>query len=200
MAFVRSYLTALFLPVFHSFLWLLNSMAFVRSYLTALFLPVFLSFLWLLFILPLGMDTNLLSNCCWNTERTSTLKTGLVINGGAREVLVYYYYYHYYSHVNLSKMTNWIDLAILTGYILGAARNGTLNLYSAVLSYLRGGHDTLRSFCLNSRVLHLSVIIWPAFRSRKLLSPHLPTLVPVDGATFVACCLSCFHSCRVLLP
>ena len=92
-------------------------MAFVRSYLTALFLPVFHSFLWLLFILPLGMDTNLLSNCCWNTERTSTLKTGLVINGGAREVLVYYYYYHYYSHVNLSKMTNWIDLAILTAYI-----------------------------------------------------------------------------------
>ena len=38
-------------------------------------LPVFYSFLWLLFILPVGMDRNLLSNCYWPTERTSTLKT-----------------------------------------------------------------------------------------------------------------------------
>ena len=74
---------------------------------------------------------------------------------------------------------NQIDLAILTAYITSAARNVTLKpLDSAVLSCPRGRHDTLRSFYLNSRVLHLSVIIWPAFLSRKLLSPHLPPLVP----------------------
>ena len=49
----------------------------------------------------------------------------------------------------------------------------------------------MSSFCLNSRVLHLSVIIRPAFRSKKLSSPHPPPLVPVDGATFVARCSAC---------
>ena len=37
-------------------------------------------------------------------------------------------FFYYYSHVNLSKMTNEIDLAILTAYITSAARNVTLNL------------------------------------------------------------------------
>ena len=49
----------------------------------------------------------------------------------------------------------------------------------------------MSSFCLNSRVLHLSVIIRPAFRSKKLSSPHPPPLVPVDGATFVTRCSAC---------
>ena len=170
-------------------------MAFVLSYLTALFLPVFHSFLWLLFILPLGMDTNLLSNCCWNMERTSTLKTGWVINGGAREVLVFLLL----SLLTHESQLNWLGYSHCI-HTWRSTECDSKPLDSAVLSCLRGGHDTLRSICLNSLVLHLSVIIWPAFRSRKLLSPHLPPLVPVDGATFVACCLSCCHSCRGLLP
>lgn len=46
-----------------------------------------------------------------------------------------------------------------------------------VLSCLLGRDDALLSICLNSRVLHLSV-------SLGLLSPHPPSLVPVDEATF----------------
>ena len=131
-------------------------MAFVLSYLTALFLPVFHSFLWLLFILPLGMDTNLLSNCCWNMERTSTLKTGWVVNGGAREVLVFLLL----SLLTHKSQLNWLGYSHCI-HTWRSTECDSKPLDSAVLSCLRGGHDTLRSICLNSLVLHLSVIIWP---------------------------------------
>ena len=172
--------------------------SFLRSYLTALFRPVFHSFPWLRFILPLGMDTNLLSNCCWNTERMSTLKTRWVIKGGAREVLALFFFFLFTPESLEDDQLNWLGYS----HCMHTWRStgwDSKPLDSAVLSCLRGGHDTLRSFCLNSRVLHLSGIIWPPFRSRKLLSPHLPPLVPVDGANFVTCCLPCCHSCRGFL-
>lgn len=47
----------------------------------------------------------------------------------------------------------------------------------------------LWSLRLNSQVLPRFTVILPAFRWRKLLSPHPPPLLPVDGATLVSRCI-----------
>ena len=75
---------------------------------------------------------------------------------------------------------------ILTAYIMGASRN-----LSYILQIPPSSASLERVWCFAVSSLKLPCFaILPAFRWRKLLSPHPPPLVPVDAATLNSRCIS----------
>ena len=91
--------------------------------------------------------------------------------------------------IDNEQITRFEKFTILTAYIISASQNLSYILQIPPRFVSSGQVWCFAVSLLKFSCFALIVVIFPAFRWRKLLSPHPPPLVPVDAATLNSRCI-----------